>query len=189
MSLKMKPWTGTGASRTGAALWVALLAALSIGGSLAFACAAPLAAVAALAGVKMERTPGLMLVLLAWLSNQIVGFAWLGYPQTPDAFAWGAVIGVASIAAFLVSRMVVSPQRSQSVWLAACFLAAFGVYELSLFLAGIPLGASAEEFSLGVIGRIFEVNVIAFIGLLMLHRLAMALGSGETPIRHPATWQ
>ncbi len=135
----------------------------------------------------MERTPGLTLVLLAWLSNQIVGYGWLGYPQTPDAFAWGAAIGVASVAAFLVSRMVISPRRSKPVWLAASFLAAFGVYELSLFLAGSPLGASAEVYSLGVIARIFEINVIAFISLLVLHRLATALGSGEASIRHPAT--
>jgi hypothetical protein len=176
MSLKMKPWTGPATPRTGTALWIALLAALSIGGSLAFACAAPLAAIAALAGAKMDRTPGLILVSLAWLSNQIVGYAWLGYPQTLDAFAWGAAIGVASVAAFLVSRAVVSPQRSKPVWLAASFLAAFGIYELALFLAGIPLGASAEEFSFGVIGRVFEVNVISFGGLLALSWLAGHLG-------------
>ena len=40
------------------AVWIALVAALTVGGSLAFACAAPFAAIAALASLTMRRVEG-----------------------------------------------------------------------------------------------------------------------------------
>src|SRR5260221_9607261 len=92
--------------RTG--IWTGLIAGLSIIGSLVFACAAPFAAIGALAASSMSREQGLMLVIAAWLSNQIVGFGILGYPQNTESFAWGAAIGLAAILAFMGARVAMA---------------------------------------------------------------------------------
>jgi hypothetical protein len=169
------------------AIWVALIATLSIGGSLAFACATPLAAIAALAAGKMERIPGLALVAAAWLSNQIVGYGILGYPQTFESFAWGAAIGVAAILAFIGARATIALANHHLLGLIMGFVAAFAAYELTLYLAGIPLSASAQTFSAPVVARIFEINIVSFAGLLLLHRVAVAISllpsMTEQPLR------
>ena len=179
MSFKTKV-EPTANARMATGIWIALVATLSVAGSLAFACAAPLAAIAAMAGAKMDRTSGLVLVCLAWLTNQIVGFTLLGYPQTADAFAWGAAIGAASVVAFLAVKSVTASLSSGPVGLVVSLAASFTAYELCLALAGGLLAGSAEAFSLDVIARVLAVNVIAFIGLLALHHLATAL-LGATP--------
>ena len=54
-------------------LWVALVSTASLVLSFSLACAVPLAAFAALAGLHMRKGAGLALVAAAWLVNQIVG--------------------------------------------------------------------------------------------------------------------
>ncbi|WP_045836525.1 hypothetical protein [Hyphomicrobium sp. 99] len=167
-------------------LWIALIAALSIGGSLAFACAAPLAAIGALAGSKMKSGEGLALVAAAWLSNQIVGYGLLDYPLTADSFAWGAAIGVASIAAFLGARAVSVATGSSLVALAGAFLAAFAAYEAALYGAGFILGSSDEAFSMAVVERVLLINLASFAGLLVLHRAAVAISLIKPEAATPA---
>ena len=70
--------------RTG--LWIALVAACIVIGSFAFACAAPMIAVATFAATKMRIGEAFTVVLVAWLANQLVGYLVLGYPQTWDSF-------------------------------------------------------------------------------------------------------
>lgn len=186
MSVRTNARPGENTPGPAKAIWIALVAALSVAGSLAFACAAPLAAISALAGAKMDRSSGFALVCLAWLSNQIVGFTLLGYPQTGNAFAWGAAICAASVAAFFAVKSAVAFLPSGPVRLIASFTAAFAAYELTLVLAGILLGPSVEAFSFQVIARVLTVNVISFIGLLTLHRLATAMVSDLAPAQSPA---
>ncbi len=88
----------------GSAIWIALIAGLTVIGSYGYACAAPLAAVAALAALKMERTDGLILVGLAWAINQAVGFLLLSYPHTMESYLWGAAIGVAAFVGYFAAR-------------------------------------------------------------------------------------
>jgi hypothetical protein len=152
-------------------LWIALIAALSVGGSYIYACAAPFAAVAALAATKMDRASGLTLVLLAWLANQAVGYGLLQYPQTASSFAWGGAIGLAAVAGFFAARLA-AKVRPHVVALAVSFLAAFAVYELALYAAGFFLGSSEEAFSAEVVGQILATNAVSFAGLLILHRIA-----------------
>lgn len=163
-------------------LWVALIAGLSVGGSYAYACAAPLAAVAALAAIKMGRDSGLALVVAAWLANQIVGYGLLDYPQTADSFAWGAAIGLAAVAGFLGARSLQGSRAHPAATLSLAFVAAFVVYQTGLYAAGFVLGASEAAFSLEVVGLVLQINVVAFAGLLLLHRAAVALAW----IREPA---
>jgi hypothetical protein len=171
------------------ALWVALVAGLSVTGSLAFACAAPLAAIAALAATKMRAGEGVALVVAAWLANQIVGYVVLGYPQTWDSFAWGAAIGTTAVIGFGAARAVVRPAMPELVALAVALGAAFIAYEATLFAATAVLPSGDEAFSLSVVARIFAINAIAFAGLVLLHRGAIALHllrpAGRAP--EPAT--
>src|SRR5262245_44914939 len=50
----------------------------SIGFSFALACAAPLAALATLAALKMSRRDLFTFVGAAWLANQLIGYGFLG---------------------------------------------------------------------------------------------------------------
>ncbi len=158
--------------RTGT--WTVLIAGLSIVGSLVFACATPFAAIGALAASKMDRRQGLMLVIAAWLSNQIVGYGILGYPQTAESFAWGGAIGLAAILAFAAAGAATAFAGRQLLGLAIAFLSAFAVYEFALYLTGTVLFASEDAFSAAVVARILEINLVSFAGLLGLHRLAVA---------------
>jgi len=151
------------------AIWIALVGASSIAGSLVFACAAPLAAIAALAASTMDRKTGLALVLTAWLSNQIVGYGFLGYPQTLDSVAWGMVIGIATVVAFACARAFAFRLHGRFLLFPLSFVFAFATYELVLFAAGLPLGASSDAFSAATVWRVFEINVVAFVGLFVLH--------------------
>jgi hypothetical protein len=55
-------------------------------------------------------------------------------------------------------------------------LVAFALYEILLFTATAVLPSGAGAFALPVVGRIFGINLVALAGLLVLHRLAIAIG-------------
>jgi hypothetical protein len=164
-------------------LWIALLASASVLFSLALACAAPLAALAALAALNMNRRDAAVLVMVAWLANQAVGYGLLGYPQTVDSFAWGIAIGWSSLFA-LGAAMSVDERLSEKgpvVTTAAAFLAAFAVYEAALYGTSFLLPAGDVAFSLATIGWILAINILAMVLLLALNRFAIALGLTEPP--------
>jgi hypothetical protein len=158
------------------AIWIGLVAGSSILFSLALACATPVAALTAIAGLKMSRRAALVLVMAAWAANQAVGYLVLGYPTTWDSFAWGAVIGVAAVLATLMVSEIAGRQGWLIIGVIAGFLAAFLVYEATLFAATALLPSGAEAFSLPVVSRILWINALALAGLLALHRLAMVVG-------------
>lgn len=163
-------------------LWIALIAALTVGGSFVYACAAPFAAIAALAATKMDRASGLSLVIVAWIANQVVGFGLLGYPLDANTFAWGGAIGLAAVAGFVASRAIATAQAPRAVTLAVAFMASFAIYEAALYAASFALGASDEAFSMEVVGYILRINAVSFAGLLVLHRIAIALAWLREPI-------
>jgi hypothetical protein len=167
------------------ALWVALIAGLSVAGSFAFACAAPLAAVAALAAITMGRADGVALVVAAWLANQIVGFGFLDYPLSANTFAWGGTIGAAALAVFLAARLTQAVRLPALVSVALALPLSFVAYEAVLYAAGLVLGGSDSAFTTEVIQRIFVINAVAFVGLLVLERVAIAL-SLLKPVPEPS---
>jgi len=113
--------------RTG--LWMALVAACTVIGSLAFACAAPLIDVATLPLPRRALSKGSLSSAWAWLANQLVGYLVVGYPQTWDSFGWGAVIGIATALGFVgavgVSRLEMPSAAMAAIGLTVAFL----VYE------------------------------------------------------------
>jgi hypothetical protein len=156
--------------------WVAIVAASMIAFSFYFACATPLVAVAALAGSRMSRKDGAMLIIAAWLANQLIGYLVLNYPRTWDSYAWGATIGVASLLAGLAAAGAARSVRQW--WLSACaaLIAAFSVYEGALFAATVGLPSCAGAFSPSVIARILAINAGAMVSLVAIHWVAAFVG-------------
>jgi hypothetical protein len=159
-------------------LWLGLLVAASVVFSLGLACAAPLAAFAAAAALSLSRRDALLLILLVWLANQLVGFTVLHYPWTASTFAWGVVLGAVAVLATWTSQWIagrlVDARRAFSVMVT--FLIAFAVYEAALFAVSATLLGGTEIYTAAIQGRIFAINAAAFVGLLALNRLATSVG-------------
>lgn len=161
-----------------ALLWTALIASVALIGSYAFACVFPFAAVAAVAALTLPLPRALGLTALVWLANQIVGFAFLGYPL--DSAAWGVAIGAGALggtlaAAFVAAHFTAGPVLRSAAVLAAAFVA----HEALLYLAALRLGGLDT----------FAPHIVAGIGLndlgwfLMLAALRRALS-----VARPATF-
>ena len=118
-----------------------------------------------------------MVVALAWLSNQVIGFAILGYPMTGSSFAWGIAIGLAALLAFIGAGTATASASRRSYGLATSFASSFVVYELVLRPREQCLSSSSDAFCIATVSRIFEINLISFVGLLLLHRLVVAAAS------------
>jgi hypothetical protein len=159
-------------------LWLGLLVAASVAFSLGLACAVPLAAFAAAAALSLSRRDALLLILLVWLANQLVGFTVLHYPWTASTFAWGVVLGAVAVLATLAGEWIagrlVDARRAFTV--VATFLIAFAVYEATLFAVSATLLGGTEIYTAAIQGRIFAINAAAFVGLLALNRLATSVG-------------
>jgi hypothetical protein len=173
-------------------LWLALLVAGSVVFSLGLACAAPLAAFAAAAALSMSRRDAVLLILLVWLANQLVGFTVLDYPWTASTFAWGAALGIVAILATLAGQWMAGrlANARHAFTATVTFLIAFSVYEVALFAISAMLLGGTEIYTLAIQGRIFAINAAAFVGLLVLNQLAASIGFARKPlIRLPITEQ
>lgn len=158
--------------------WNAIILLSTILFSLIFACATPFAALAGLAALHLRRTEGLSLIVAAWFINQLIGYGLLTYPQSWDSFAWGAAIGIAGISSALIAYAVDHAMTGRETVLRglSVFVSAFIVYELVLLAACTILPSGEEAFSFDVVMQILAINGLAFIGLLALQRLGLALG-------------
>lgn len=158
-------------------LWIGVLVLASIAFSWAFACAAPFAAFAAAASLTMARRDALTLIAAVWLANQAVGFALLGYPADATTLAWGAVLGVAAIAATLVAQLCAA-RLADVTGLAragATLVAAYMAYEVVL-VAVTPLLGGIESFTPAIVGQVFALNAFGFVGLYGLTQLGAFAG-------------
>lgn len=159
----------------GTALWIALIAGLTVLGSFAYACAAPMAAIAALAAFTMGRRDGLALILVAWIVNQAVGFLLLSYPHDPATYAWGVAIGLATVLGFFAARAVARVDWPLPVGLAVTFAAAFVFYQIGMAVAGVALAYEGDVVSTEMIREVGAINAVAYVGFLLIHRAAVAL--------------
>ena len=164
-------------------LWLGLLVGASMVFSLGLACAVPLAAFAAAAALSLSRRDALLLILLVWAANQLVGFTLLGYPWTASTFAWGAALGIVAVLATLAGQWVAGRlvNARYAFTFAATFLIAFAVYEAALFAISATLLGGTEIYTAAIQGRIFAINAAAFVGLLVLNHLAASVGLANRP--------
>lgn len=157
-------------------LWVALLGAASLVLSFSLACAVPLAAFAALAGLHMRKGAGLTLIAAAWLVNQIVGFTCLAYPFDASTFAWGFALLGSAVVAMGAARLARGLTGAYAPALLAGFVAAFVGYEGTLYLAHFALGGGVEAYAPAVIAEVLRINALSFVGLLAAQRIAAMIG-------------
>ena len=159
-------------------LWLTLLVCSSVAFSLRFACATPFAAFSAAATLTLDRRDAVLLTGGVWFANQLVGFTLLNYPWTASSVGWGLALGLAAMLATFGARCATRMCEGLP-WVAghlAALLAAFAVFEGVLFIAGLFILGGMEAFGLRIVSWIFVINAGAFLGLLILHRLARALG-------------
>lgn len=167
------------------AIWIALIAGLTVIGSYGYACAAPLAAVAALAALKMNRRNGAILVGLAWIINQAVGFLLLNYPHTAETYAWGAAIGFGAFAGYFAARAAARFDMPALAGWVVAFLAAFVGYQGGMYLAALTFTNPASGFTTAVVSEVFTINAVAYAGFAALYHVAVAL-SLLKPLRKSA---
>lgn len=150
-------------------VWVVLVAGLSVVLSTALACITPFVGLATVSAIMLPRRTGLMAVLLAWLSNQMVGYLFLGYPRDFDSYSWGIVIGLAAMAAFVTAAAVLRARAGLLQTAIAAFLAAGAAYEGVLYLATAFLPSGDGAFAVAVIEKVFLINLAAAVGLIALN--------------------
>ncbi|MGH6835604.1 MAG: hypothetical protein ACREC9_08655 [Methylocella sp.] len=169
----MAQLTWTGRPR----LWIASLIVASVAFSLGFACAVPLAAFAAIAALTFGRRDAFALVGTVWLANQIAGFAVHHYPETASTLAWGAGLGAVALLSTLAAQWVKDYlAQSHVVAAIAAFLAAFVVYEGSLFTISLALAGGGSDYAPSLVWRIFAINTAAFVALFLVHYLSVFAG-------------
>lgn len=159
-------------------LWIGLLTAATLLMTGVFACAVPFAALAAIAAFDTERNDGLLLVGAVWLANQIYGFTVLGYPHEAQAYYWGLTMGIGAVVAYYAARAVVSSLAPKGALIAvvAALPVAFLAYEAVIFLGTLVISRGEGAFNTDVVAYVGLVEVVAFLGLLIAHRLAVAAG-------------
>jgi hypothetical protein len=167
------------------AIWISLVTASSVVFSLGLACAAPFAALAAVAATKMTRKNAAMLIAAAWFANQLVGYLILDYPRTPSSFGWGAAIGATALLGTLAAYEVRRIPISGLLQVLAAFVVAFIVYQAALVSATTVL-PSGGGFALGVILYVAKFNALGLVAMLLLYQLAVAVGLMARPAAQPA---
>ena len=147
-------------------IWIGLLAGAGTVASAAFACAAPFAAVAMLAGATLPLREALAVTAALWLGNQIVGFGLLEYPWDGETLTWGAIIGLASLAAAFAAHRAatVTLQWPSLLHLGAMFVAAFATYQAAL-LFGSAIVAAHGGLAADIIAYVAFVNLVWTTGL------------------------
>src|SRR5208282_4771199 len=163
-------------------------AVAAVGGSLAFACILPFAALAALAVETQRPRTALATLVLIWAANQAMGFAFLDYPRDASTMLWGLAILVAALLATSAACFVVAHLGHMQRWqrLGLAFLAAFAVYQLALLGPSLFTGESAN-FTPAMIAGYARLDVAWLVGLVALHEILVRLGwPNLSSLRQPA---
>jgi hypothetical protein len=164
-------------------LWLTVLVAASVAFTFGFACAVPFAAFAAATALTLDTRDALLLTVALWLANQIVGFGLLGYPWDGATLLWGGVLGVVALLSTAAARItsIRLASAAYSVVLAPSFAAAFIVYEGSLYIVSAAWLGGTEGFAAPIVAYIAGLNILAFVGLLVLERVGRMLGLAAAP--------
>ncbi len=158
--------------------WLGLLVVASVAFTLGFACAVPFAAFGAATAITLRARDAMLVMVAVWLANQIVGFGFMGYPWTADTAVWGVVLGIVAVVTMLAAQIAarrLAAFGTMAVAVAA-FAGAFAVYEGGLYLISATLLGGTEYYATPIVIQIFEINALAYVGLLVMNRLAIAGG-------------
>ena len=156
-------------SAIAAAVWIAVISGSGVILSLYFACVTPFVGLATVAAIALPGRLAISAVVLAWLSNQAIGYSFLGYAHTWDSYAWGLVIGAASTASAFAVIAVLRYGSSFAARTMVAFPAAFVAYEGILFAATAFLPSGDGAFSVDVMVPVLAVNAVAALALGTVH--------------------
>ena len=159
-----------------AILWVAMLAVVSAAVTLGLACATPFVALAALAGMRLRLRDGVALMVIAWASSQVIGFAALHYPSDPVTIAWGGAMLSAALAALVAARWGGGKAPVGAAALAAGFGAGFVAYKLVLLGWSFVLGGVHTALSPYWTAQQFGREALILVGLVAGWRLLVRAG-------------
>ncbi len=153
-------------------VWLGLLVAISAAITVVFTCVTPFAAFAVIAAVTVSRRDAVMLAAALWLTNQVVGFGLLHYPWTASTFAWGGALGLAAVIGTLAAlgafrRLGSLRPLARS---AAAFLAAFVLYQVTLFTAAAAWLGGTDMFAPGIVSQMLLINAVTLAGLVALRQ-------------------
>jgi hypothetical protein len=156
--------------------WGVILTTVTVASTLLVACGTPFVALATLGALFLPRRDAVVLIAVNWLANQTIGFAFLHYPHTWECYRGGLDIGFAAVSCVCAALLAERVLRKAAPVVAALgsFAVAFVTYEGLLY--AISPHAHAADFALPIVGYIFLVNSIAFVGLLLIKALAAVLG-------------
>jgi hypothetical protein len=158
-------------------IWLILLLLSSLVFTLGFYCATPLAAFGAIAAVAFSRRDALILCGAVWFVNQVVGYTILRYPWSINSVSWGLILGGVTIIASLSSGWTYRHSKTPYLLrLAVAFITAFAVFQVTLFAVALFALGGVQDFTADIVVRIFAINGGAFVGLLVLHWLAITVG-------------
>jgi hypothetical protein len=154
-------------------LWFGSLIAISAAITIVFTCVTPFAAFAVIAAVTVSRRDAVLLTVALWLANQAVGFGLLHYPWTASTFAWGAALGVAAVigtlgALWTFERLTSRQAFARSV---VAFVAAFALYQLTLYAVAASWLGGAEMFAPGIVRQVLLINAVTLAGLFALRQV------------------
>ena len=168
----------TDRTNDGTWLWVGLLTTTTALGTLALACAAPFAALAAVAATRMPMRAGLTLLTLTWAINQVIGFGVLGYPTDPTTIAWGFGILTAAWASMAGARWGDRAVAASGavVRLATAFGTGFVAYKLALLAWSTVLGGVHTALSPYWTARQFALEAAILVGLVGAYHALVAIG-------------
>ena len=151
-------------------VWACILLAAGCASNSFLTCGGALVAFAVVGVATLGFRRGSLVALGIWLESQILGFAVLGYPHTSMTFAWGAVLGLGTLAAAAIANA--SASRGRIIG----FALAFGGYEL-LIAAFAKMSASGlSAFTPAILGQLFASNAGVALGATALFFL---VGSAE----------
>jgi hypothetical protein len=153
-------------------MWLAILTLAGIGGSLVISCVTPFVALAVALAGTVRLTLALRAMAAIWLANQLIGFAFLHFPRTPNSVLWGVTIGGAALLSTLIASQTI---KRAAPWpmlarLGVALSLGYAVYEATLFVAALFLGGR-ETFSPRIIAQLGLVNVAWLAGLVALSEL------------------
>lgn len=148
--------------------WPATLALVTVVGTLASACMTPYIALSVVAAATMSRRHAAWTIGGVWLTAQTLGFTVLHYPPSANAFAWGAALGIAALAAMVAASRIVGRDRTSLSRLLAAFALSFALYE-GLLLGFAYLAGGLDTFAPSVVWQIASNDGAWFAALMMLH--------------------
>jgi hypothetical protein len=155
-----------------------LLTAACALASFVFACATPFAAFAVVAAATLPLGPALVMVTVAWLVNQAIGFGVLHYPLDLNTLLWGFAVGVAALIETGASKLALRsvPRTASPVALGLALIAAYAAYEVVLF-AFTPVLGGAGSFTLAIVALLGLLSAVWLIGLVAVCEVSRLLNA------------